>query len=71
MNEIFTRLINLPTTIHGYTVMDTNGDFNIFINSRINHEAMLKTYKHELKHIKQGDFHRTVSADMIEIYAHN
>lgn len=70
MDEIYTRLFNLPTTIRGYTVRDKNGDYNICINARISHEDQLEAYEHELKHIKLGDFQRSASADLIEIYAH-
>ena len=70
MENISIRLINLPTTIHGYTVRDRNGDYNIYINARINQEARLETYEHEMKHINNGDFYRKGSVDLIEIYAH-
>lgn len=70
MDEIYTRLVNLPTTINGYTVCDKNGDYNIFINARISHEARLETYKHELNHIKRGDFQSNARVGLIEIHAH-
>lgn len=70
MEEIYTRLIDLPTTIRGYTVRDKEGDYNIYLNTRISQEARLETYEHELKHIEQGDFQRCTKADLIEIFAH-
>ena len=30
MDEIFTRLIKLPTRIKGYTAIDNDGNYNIF-----------------------------------------
>lgn len=70
MDDIYTKLIDLPTRVRGYTVRDKNGDFCIVLNARINQESRIKTYEHEVKHIKRGDFQRCVSADLIEIYAH-
>lgn len=70
MDEVYTTLLDLPTTIRGYTVRDMNGDYNICINARISQENRLKAYKHELKHIKRGDFAKSGSADLIEIFAH-
>ena len=71
MDEIYTKMISLPTTIRGYTVRDNNGDYNIFINARISREAMLEAYRHELKHINRADFQNRTPADLIEIYAHD
>lgn len=70
MNELAARLIDLPTTIRAYTVQDTEGNYNIYVNARLSHEARLEAYKHEIKHIKNDDFSRQKSADLIEIYAH-
>ena len=70
MDEVITKLIDMPTKIHGYTAKDKNGDFNIFINARINHETRVETYKHELKHINSDNFQSRESADLIEVYTH-
>lgn len=70
MDEVITRLFNLPTTIRGYTVRDKNGDYNICINARISHEDQLEAYEHELRHIQRGDFQTSTPVDLIEIYAH-
>ena len=56
MNEIIVRYIALPTTVHGYTAQDCNGDYNIYINDRIGIVQQQKTYRHEMKHIKGNDF---------------
>ena len=70
MDEIYTTLYDLPTSIRGFTVRDRNGDYNICLNARISYEDRLEAYEHELKHIKHGDFQRSASADLIEIFAH-
>lgn len=70
MEEIIQRNIDLPTTIRGYTIRDHNGDYNIYINARMTTERQIEAYRHELKHIRNGDFNRTGSVDLIEIHAH-
>ena len=70
MNEVATRLIDLPTTIRAYTVLDTEGNYNVYVNARLNNEARRKAYEHEIDHIKEDDFSRQESVDIIEIYAH-
>lgn len=56
MNDIITRTADLPATIGGYTVRDRNGDYNIFLNSRLSRERQLESYQHELDHIRKDDF---------------
>lgn len=70
MNDIFEKLVNLPTTITAYTILDRAGDFTVFINSKMTRERQEEACQHELEHIRNGDFDRTGSADLIEIYAH-
>ncbi len=56
MEKIFTRLIDLPLSIRGYTSLDPEGNYNIYINARLSPEMQKKAYKHELMHIKRDDF---------------
>ena len=70
MEEIITRLANLPVSVYGYTIRDKDGDYNMYINARMTSEKRVETYKHELEHIRRGDFYRSGSADLIEIHAH-
>lgn len=58
MNEIFYRLVDLPTSVRGFTIPDENGDYNIYINSNLSDELLDKTVKHELEHIQSGDFEK-------------
>lgn len=70
MNDIFEKLMDLPTTISALTVRDSAGDFTIWINAKLSRGQQEEACGHELKHIRNGDFDRTGSADLIEIYAH-
>lgn len=56
MERIFTRLIDLPLTIRAYTSLDPDGNYNIYLNSRLSAQMQQKAYQHELKHIKRNDF---------------
>lgn len=52
MNEIIVRFIAMPRTIKGNTTVDSEGDYNVYINSVLPRELQEKAYQHELAHIK-------------------
>jgi hypothetical protein len=68
MDDIHVRLLKLPSTVYGVTVRDENGDFNVYINSNLSAPARDRALKHEMKHIKRGDFY---SDDCIETLEEN
>ena len=70
MNDVTTRLINLPTTVRAFTTRDTEGDFNIYLNARMNNIQRLGAYQHEMKHIEGDDFYKEGSIDAIEAHLH-
>lgn len=37
--------------------MDSDGNFNVYINILLSHAVQQKATKHELKHIKSGHFY--------------
>ena len=54
---MITRIIQIPDTrVRAFTILDANGDYNIYINAALSQEGQLRAYKHELKHIANGDF---------------
>lgn len=57
-------LYNLPTKVKGMTVK-TGEYYTIILNSKHCYEQNLKSYLHELKHIKNRDFEK-LDADEIE-----
>ncbi len=67
--DIYSRLADMPTSIRSY-VMKSGDEFTIFLNSRLNHEMQLLAYQHELDHICRGDYDKTCSAGLIELFAH-
>ena len=69
MENIRTVLCDLPNSIKGFTVATPDGFFTICLNQNHSHEQNMLTYAHEMKHIKNGDFDRRCSVDLIEIMA--
>ncbi len=56
MSEIIVRIIDMPTSVRGYTSLDPNGDYNIYINGRMSYSQQILTYNHERRHIARDDF---------------
>lgn len=56
---IITRMIQMPDCgVDGFTILDANGDYNIYINDKLSPSGRLETYKHEKRHIENRDFER-------------
>ena len=58
MNNVLVRELNFPIEIEGVIVVDSNGDYNIYINSLLSDEKKKETLDHELRHL-QCDHHYT------------
>lgn len=63
-------LSDLPPRISAYTVANPDFSYTIVVNARLNHERQMQAYVHEMDHIKNGDYDRRCSVDLIECYAH-
>lgn len=61
LNDIFIRLVSLPRGINGMTILDAEGNYNVYINQELPREPMIKAYKHEIQHIKDDDFYNSKS----------
>lgn len=64
--DYIVRYIDLPITVKGVTVMDIDGFYNIYINSRLSYEEQKRTIAHEIKHISRGDFFSDGSLEEVE-----
>ena len=58
MDGIFIRYLSLPCTIKGLTIQDKEGNYNVYINSRLTYESNQQTMQHELLHISSNDFQK-------------
>jgi hypothetical protein len=66
MEEIIIRLIKLPYKTHGVTVVDEEGDYNVYINDQLSYEQQLQATEHELKHIYKNHFYVSNSVEQVE-----
>ena len=57
MDDIISRLIELPSTVNGVTVVDADGNYNVYINSRLSADEQKRAYEHELRHIQKQHFY--------------
>lgn len=67
MDNIYLRCMPLPCKVHGMTVRDEEGDYNVYLNARETYEANQKTLQHELRHIRGDDFDRQAPIEDIEL----
>lgn len=65
--DFVVRFVPLPLRVHGLTVLDENGLYNVYINSNQTEDIQRAAYEHELEHIRRGDFsHPEKPLDLIE-----
>ena len=57
MESIIVRGIELPPKIKGVTVIDGEGDYNVYINTLLSPDAQKRAQKHELTHIIKDHFY--------------
>lgn len=74
MERVEVRLINLPTSIRGFTAYteDDTGEpvFTIILNARMDLNTQTRAYKHEVQHINNADFDSMIPADQLEAARH-
>lgn len=66
MEQIITRIISLPGRIKGYTALDADGNYNVYINSNLSYEMQKMTYLHEMTHIARNDWSDTKTIKQAE-----
>lgn len=66
MDEIIFRTIMLPPCVRGITVVDENGDYNVYINSRCPPDIQKEAAAHEHNHILKNHFYRCSSVERDE-----
>lgn len=64
MEDIIVRLTSFPHAIGGVTVVDENGDYNVYLNDLRGDQE--EVYEHEFSHIKNGDFSNAESISVVE-----
>ena len=66
MENIITRLIPLPATVKAMVALDSEGDYNIYVNDQLSHEMQVKSYQHEIRHIENNDFYNGEDIRLVE-----
>lgn len=70
MDNINVVYVDMPVGVHSYVVVNPDESYTIVINSRLSHEQNIISYWHEIDHIKNRDYDKKCTADLIEIAAH-
>lgn len=68
-NEIYVYLIDLPTKVREMVSPSPDGDYTIYINSRLGYHERVKAYHHAMWHIENCDFEKH-DIEKIEHEAH-
>ncbi len=64
--EVYIRLLSLPSTIKGMTLVDPDGNYNIYINQNLSRNQQRKALQHEMRHVRQGDCYSEKSIRHLE-----
>ena len=59
MPDVPIILKDLPVHVHGFVCLGSDYEPIIVINARLSKVQQLRTYRHEIKHIKRGDMYNT------------
>lgn len=57
MGDVIVRVIDLPDTIPAVTVLDENGDYNVYLNGCLSKDSHDEAVRHELRHINKEHFY--------------
>lgn len=63
---LYIRLVPGPLCFHAYTEPDRDGNYNIYVNADLCHEAQVEAVEHELEHIRGGDLLSELPGSVIE-----
>lgn len=66
MEEMIVRLRDLPCGMNGITILDNDGNYNVYINARLSVDDQRKAYQHELRHIARDDFYNEMTIQEAE-----
>ena len=60
----------MPTTVRSFVIVNSDSTYTIILNSKLSHEQNIISYWHEIDQIRNGDYEKKCSVDLIEITAH-
>ena len=59
----YVRRVPLPLSVYGVTLLNNDGSFDIYLNSRHPKQKQDETLTHELNHIQQDHFYKMCIRD--------
>lgn len=65
-SDVIIRHIDAPYCVWGFSLPDSDGIYNIYINYKVPRDRVKEVIEHELEHIRNGDFYRCDPAHAIE-----
>ena len=71
MDDTNVRFLALPCSVKAYVVANSDMSYTIVLNSNLSREQNVRSYAHELEHIRNGDYDKKCNADLIEFYTHD
>ena len=66
---VVVKYLDLPPRIKAVSTKNEDDSYTVILNSKLNHEQNIESYKHEIDHIENNDFCKEC-ADCIEYHAH-
>ena len=64
--DYFVRLVPLPEEVGGVVAPNEDGTYSIYINAGHSPERQRKSYRHEVRHITDGDFYSDSPIEDVE-----
>ena len=70
MADYYVRMVELPINVEGVTVKNSDGSFDIYINSLLCPEKVQEAFIHELNHVKKDHLYDDIkSIEVVEYEA--
>lgn len=69
MDDVFVRYQQMPYSIPAVTVLDEEGNYNVYINPILSTEDQRAAYRHEMYHIQHDHFYDDCPLNVDELYA--
>ena len=70
MNDVYVYLIDMPYKVHEVVSPCLDGNYTVYLNSRLSYQDRVKAYNHALRHIETCDFECEEDIQTIEARAH-
>ncbi len=66
MGEVFIRYIKMDISAIAFTATDSNGDYNIYVNTAYNYARQQEAIRHEMRHINMNHFYSATAVTIDE-----